>query len=93
MQKVLNEYTFTVAMQRYTDTVWMILDQTLNLALKEAIPEALTARLPIAGPNAVDECRALLRLSEDIIAKRLALQTRRALLEGARQELKLILQV
>jgi len=53
----------------------------------------LTARLPIAGPNAVDECRALLRLSEDIMAKRLALQTRRALLEGARRELKLVLEV
>lgn len=87
---MLNEYILTVAMQRYTDTVSMILDQSLILALKEALPQALTARLPISGPNAADECRALLQLSEDVVAKWEALRTRGALLEAARRELKSI---
>ena len=38
-------------------------------ALEELLPRALTAKLPISGPNVIAECNALLRLSEDIVAK------------------------
>jgi len=75
-------------MQRYTDNVPMILDQSLVLALEEALPRALTAKLPISGPNAMAECEALLRPSDDIVARRQELQARRVLLEKARRELK-----
>jgi len=77
-------------MHRYTDTVPMILDQSLVLALEEALPRALNATLPISGPNATAECEALLRPSEDILAKRKELESQRALLEKARRELKSI---
>ena len=75
-------------MQRYTDNVPMILDQSLVLALEEALPRALTAKLPISGPDATPECEALLRPSGDILARRQELQARRVLLEKARRELK-----
>jgi len=68
----------------------MILDQSLVLALEDALPRALTAKLPISGPGAIADCDALLRPSDDIVAKRQELETRRALLEGARRELKSI---
>ena len=77
-------------MQRYTDNVPMILDQSLVLALEEALPRALTAKLPISGPNAMDKCEGLLRPSGDIVSKRQELEIRRAQLEGARRELKSI---
>ena len=77
-------------MQRYTDNVPMILDQSLVLALEEALPRALTSKLPISGPNAMAECEALLKPSDDIVAKREELEGRRALLERARRELKAI---
>jgi hypothetical protein len=38
-------------MQRYTDNVPMILDQSLVLALEDALARALTAKLPISGPT------------------------------------------
>ncbi len=75
-------------MQRYTDNVPMILDQSLVLSLEEELPRALSARLPISGANATAECEALLRPSETILAKRKELESRRALLEEARRELK-----
>lgn len=80
-------------MQRYTDNVPMILDQSLVLALEEALPRALTAKLPTTGPDATADCEALLQPSEDIVTKRQELETRRSLLEGARRELKAILAV
>jgi hypothetical protein len=76
-------------MQRYTDNVSMILDQSLVLPLQEALPRALTAKLPISGPNAIAECEALLQPS-DVVAKRKELENRRVLLEEARWELKAI---
>jgi hypothetical protein len=87
---ILTEYLLTVAMQRYTDNVPMILDQSLVLALEEALPRSLTAKLPLTGPNAKADCESLLRPSDDIVAKRQELDSRRALLEGARRELKSI---
>ena len=89
-RRILTEYLLTVAMQRYTDNVPMILDQSLVLALEEALPRALTVKLPLSGPNAIAECEALLRPSDDIVAKRQELERRRTLLEGARRELKSI---
>ena len=77
-------------MQRYTDNVPMILDQSLVLALEDALARELTAKLPISGPNAIADCNSLLQPSDDIISKREELETRRALLEGARRELKSI---
>lgn len=71
----------------------MILDQSLVLALEEALPRALTAKLPPTGPNATTDCEVLLQPSKDIVTKRQELETRRALLEGARRELKAILAV
>ena len=68
----------------------MILDQSLVLALEDALSRDLTAKLPITGPNAMDDCRALLQPSADIVAKRRELESRRTLLEGARRELKSI---
>ena len=79
-----------MAMQRYTDNVPMILDQSLVLALEEALPRALNTKLPLSGPTATTDCEALLRPSDDIVAKRNELENRRALLEGARRELKSI---
>jgi hypothetical protein len=77
-------------MQRYTDGVPMILDQFLVLVLEKAIPQALTSRLPISGPNAAADCEALLRPSDDIVVKRQGLEARRAQLEKARRDLKSI---
>lgn len=77
-------------MQRYTDNVPMILDQSLVLSLEEALPRALTKKLPLSGPTAMAECEALLQPSNDIVAKQNELETRRALLENARRELKSI---
>jgi len=74
-------------MARYTDNVPMILDQSLVLALKDALPQALAARLPISGENAKAECEALLRPSDEVLAQREELESRRALLEKARREL------
>jgi len=68
----------------------MILDQSLVLALEDALSRELTAKLPISGPNAMEECNILLQPSDDVIAKRDELETRRTLLEGARRELKSI---
>lgn len=68
----------------------MILDQSLVLALEDALSRDLTAKLPITGLDAMDECRALLQPSNDIVAKRQELESRRTLLERARRELKSI---
>jgi len=87
---ILSEYILTVAMQRYTDNVPMILDDSLMHALEKALSRALTAELPISGPDAEAECKALLQPSEETVAKLQVLVTRRALLEGARRELKTI---
>ena len=68
----------------------MILDQSLVLALEDALARDLTAKLPLAGENAKAECDALLQPSGDITAKRQELEDRRSLLERARLELKSI---
>ena len=77
-------------MGRFTDNVPMILDQSLVLALEGELLRALMAKLPISGPDAEAECKALLQPSEDILAKRQELEDRRTLLEKARRELKSI---
>lgn len=79
-----------MAMQRYTDNIPMILDQSLVMVLKDALPQALAAKLPISGANALAECEVLLRPSDDVLAKRGELESRRAQLETARRELKSI---
>lgn len=68
----------------------MILDQSLVLALEDALARDLTAKLPLTGENAKAECNALLQPSNDIITKQQELEDRRSLLERARLELKSI---
>ena len=68
----------------------MILDQSLVLALEDALSRDLTAKLPITGTNAKADCSALLQPSNDIVAKQQELEARRGLLENARRELKSI---
>ena len=87
---LLTKNLLVVARQRYTDNVPMILDQSLVLALVEALRRALNKNLPISGEHAKAKCEVLLQPSEEIVASLKELETRRAQLEKARRDLKSI---
>lgn len=71
-------------MQRYTETVPMLVDNLLVLALKEAIPRSLFNKLPF---NQKALCAGLLGQADDITAKRKEFNGRKLRLEDAREEL------
>ena len=74
-------------MQRYTNDVTMVSGRSLVLALKEALPRALSAKLPISGPNAIAEYKAVMRPYEAIVAKWAESENRRTLLKRPRRYL------